>query len=321
MSAPPLRRLAALLALPLSVAGAQAPAGDFHQHLFSPAAAAMLSTPAATVPTLTAAEVVSLLDSAGIRRAMVLSVAYMYGSPARSVADEREKVRAENDWTAAQVSQYSERLAAACSVNPLKDYALDEIARCARHPVLRRALKLHFGNSDVRTDLPEHVERLKHAFRAANANGMAIVVHLHANITNARPYGAEQARTFIEHLLPEAPDVVVQVAHLAGAGGSDNPRADRALEALADAIARDDPRMRNVWFDVTAVVTARITEADARKVADQIRRIGPARVLYGTDASIGANARPRQGWAAFRTIPLTEAECGVIAANVPPYMR
>jgi len=47
---------------------------------------------------LAARDLVALLDSAGIRRAVILSVAYMYGSPSRTVEDEYVKVRAENDW-------------------------------------------------------------------------------------------------------------------------------------------------------------------------------------------------------------------------------
>lgn len=73
------------------------PAADHHQHLFSPAAAAMLSSGERIFPPLTARELVTLLDSAGIRRAVVLSVAYMYGSPTRTVENEYEKVRVD-EW-------------------------------------------------------------------------------------------------------------------------------------------------------------------------------------------------------------------------------
>jgi len=39
--------------------------------------------------------VIALLDSAGIRRALVLSIAYTWGNPSRHVEDEYEKVKAE----------------------------------------------------------------------------------------------------------------------------------------------------------------------------------------------------------------------------------
>jgi predicted TIM-barrel fold metal-dependent hydrolase len=308
------------LAVVSTAAMAQAPAGDFHQHFFGPPVAEMMSTLVRRVPVIDADRMIALLDSAGIHKAMVLSTAYMFGAVSRKVENEREKVRAENDWTAAQVSKYPDRLFAACSVNPVKDYALDEIARCARDPVLKRGLKMHFGNSDVRTDLPGHLEQMKRVFRAANAAGMAIIVHMHANIDNRRPYGAEQARAFLEQLLPEAPDVVVQIAHLAGSGGAANPKADSAVAVFAAAIARHDPRMKNVWFEVSVVVRPNTSGADKQKVADQVRAVGIQRVLYGTDGSFGANT-PKAGWATFRTIPLTEAEFNTIAGNVAPYLR
>jgi predicted TIM-barrel fold metal-dependent hydrolase len=97
-----------------------APAADHHQHLFSPTMVALLDT-THTQPPITARDVIALLDSAGIRKAVVLSVAYIYGSPARTVDSEYTRVRAENDWNAAQASQYPDRLRAFCGFNPLKD--------------------------------------------------------------------------------------------------------------------------------------------------------------------------------------------------------
>ena len=58
------------------------------------------------------------------------------------------------------------------------------------------------------------------------------------SISRKRPYGAAQARIFLEQLLPLAADVPVQIAHLAGTGpGYDDPPADSAMAVLADAVA------------------------------------------------------------------------------------
>lgn len=314
-----------LLAAILSVgpaAGQTAPVADHHQHLFSPAIAALLATGSPGFRPLTAGDLVPLLDSAGIRRALVLSVAYMYGSPSRTVEDEYAKVRAENDWTGAQAAEYPDRLRAFCGFNPLKDYALEELARCARIPSLRGGIKLHFGNSDVQLDDPAHVERLRRVFRAANQHRMAIVVHLRASISRHRPYGAAQARVFLEQLLPLVPDVPVQVAHLAGTGpGYDDPPADSAMAVLADAVQRGDPRARKLWFDVASVADRDISPANAALIVRRIRQVGVERILYGSDAAVGDNLRPREGWAVFRRLPLTEEELGRIAGNVAPYLR
>jgi predicted TIM-barrel fold metal-dependent hydrolase len=301
-------------------AGQAAPVADHHQHLLSPATVALLDTTNSLQP-ITARDVVALLDSAGIRRALVLSVAYFYGSPGRSIADEHAKVRAENDWTAAQAAQYPKRLRAFCSFNPLTKYALDELARCARHPQLRHGIKLHFGNSDVQLEKPAHVEQLRRVFRAANEHGMAIVVHLRASISRKRPYGPMQARAFLEQLLPAAPDIPVQVAHLAGSGpGYEDPPADRVMAVLAEAVEQRDPRTRRLWFDVTTVVDRNISATNAALVVKRIRQVGVGRVLYGSDAAIG-NPLPRQGWAAFSRLPLTNREFERIGRNEAPYLR
>jgi predicted TIM-barrel fold metal-dependent hydrolase len=271
---------------------------------------------------ITARDVVPLLDSAGIRQALVLSVAYIYGSPARTIADEYAKVRAENDWIAAQTAEYPERLRGFCGFNPLEQYALDELARCARDPRLRHGVKLHFGNSDVQLENPAHVEQLRRVFRAANDHGMAIAVHLRASISRKRPYGPAQARVFLEQLLPAAPDIPVQVAHLAGTGpGYDDPPADSVMAVLAEAVEKRDPRTRRLWFDVTTVVDRNLSAANAALVAKRIRQVGVDRILYGSDAAVGDNLRPREGWAAFRRLPLTDREFERIARNVAPYLR
>ncbi len=299
-------------------AGQSAPAADYHQHIFSPNIAALLGRSSAGV---SARDLVVLLDSAGIRHALLLSVAYIFGSPARTVDDEYAKVRAENDWTAAQAAEFPDRLRAFCSFNPLKAYALEELDRCAHTPGLSHGIKLHFGNSDVQLDNPDHVERLKQVFRAANDHHMAIVVHLRASVSQKRPYGAAQARVFVDQLLPLVPDIDVQVAHLAGTGpGYDDPPADSAMAVLAEAVQNHDPRTRRLWFDVATVVDTGISPTHAALVVKRIRQVGVERILYGSDAPVAENLRPREGWAAFRRLPLTKAEFARIASNVTPYL-
>jgi hypothetical protein len=45
------------------------------------------------------------------------------------------------------------------------------------------------------------------------------------------------------------------------------------------------------------------------------------RILYGSDVAVGANLRPRDGWAAFQRLPLREDEFTGIPRNVAPYLR
>jgi predicted TIM-barrel fold metal-dependent hydrolase len=64
-----------------------------------------------------------------------------------------------------------------------------------------------------------------------------------------------------------------------------------------------------------------VTPAQAALMVQRIRRVGVDRILYGSDAAVGGNLRPREAWAAIQRLPLTSEELDRIARNVPPYFR
>jgi predicted TIM-barrel fold metal-dependent hydrolase len=298
-------------------AAVNAPAVDHHQHLFSAETGAL----GGRKETVDAGALIRVLDSAGIRRAVVLSAAYQFGNPNRpAVPNEYERVKAENDWTAEQVAKFPDRLVGFCGVNPLKDYAVAEIERCARNSRLSRGLKMHFGNSDVQLTNHDHVETLRRVFRAANDHRMAIVVHMRPSVTLKRPYGAEDARIFLNEVIPAAPDVVVQIAHLCGAGGFDDPGIEPALGVFVDAVAARDARMARVYFDVSGVAGLGQWTEKVDRIASRIRQLGVERVLFGSD-TFGTNDSIRKAWQHFAALPLTADEFRTIADNVAPYMR
>ena len=119
-------RLAAcsLLLLSACVAGRTAtpptatvppPRVDYHQHLVSPAFAPIVKLPARDGRALLAQ-----LDSAGIEKAVVLSVGYSFADERKNLPDPDGLTRAENDWTSAQVAASGGRLIGFCSANPLR---------------------------------------------------------------------------------------------------------------------------------------------------------------------------------------------------------
>jgi predicted TIM-barrel fold metal-dependent hydrolase len=310
--------LAMLLVLTRMTALAQAsPRVDYHQHLLSPAAAQLLKQARPFV----ARDLIAEMDAAGIRQAVILSLGYQYGNPNRAaVKDENAQVRKENDWTAKQVAQYPGRLIAFCGVDPLRDYALTEIERCSRDPRLSKGLKLHFGNSDVNLDDPAHVRRLQAVFRAVDSHHMAIVVHMHANVDHHRSYGKREAEIFLEQVLPAAPHVTVQIAHLAGSGGYDDPATDAALGVFLDAIAHDDPRVAKLYFDISGVAGLGDWKSKKQLIALRIRQAGVHRILFGSDGA-WTGFTPVRAVAAFHELPLTGEEFAVIESNVAPYLK
>jgi predicted TIM-barrel fold metal-dependent hydrolase len=255
---------------------------------------------------ITADNLIDNLDEAGIERAVVLSVGYWHSDEATT--------RAENDWTAAQVARYPDRLVGFCGVRPLLDFAVAEVRRCARE-LRMKGIKMHFRGSRVDVLNPEHLEKVRRVFQAANEEGMAIVVHSEARGTYARAH----AEAFLEHLLPAAPDVPVQIAHL---WGGNQYRAE-PLAVYAAAIAAGDPRTRNLYFDLTEIVPGAQGSEDAlREITDRLRQIGMNRILYGSDATTAGGARVAQRWADLRQrLSLTDAELRDIADNVAPYLR
>jgi predicted TIM-barrel fold metal-dependent hydrolase len=265
---------------------------------------------------ITADKLLTHLDDAGIQRAVILSVAYWLGSPLRDrpVENEHARVREANDWTIAEVARHPDRLVAFCSVNPLKDYAIEELVRCSRLPHVK-GMKLHFGNSGVDVKNPEHVEKLRRFFRAANEHRLAIAVHLW---TLDKSYGPEHSRIFLEKLLPEAPDITVQIAHMAGAGRYEY---DDVLAVFADAVSAGDPRMKNVYFDLTTVVTDTQPSEKLELIARRLRQIGLERILFGSDTVLPSRPPPLLAWAMVRRLPLTDDELRIIANNVAPYLR
>jgi predicted TIM-barrel fold metal-dependent hydrolase len=305
------------------VCGAQStPLVDYHQHLLSPEVSKLIGASR----TFLASDLIAEMDRAGLRKAVVLSLAYQFGNPNRPpVQDEYAKVKAENDWTAEQVKQYPKRLVGVCGIDPLREYAVTEIERCAVDPYLSTGVKLHFGNSDVDLDNPVHVAMLRKVFQTADRHHMAIIVHMHANVTHHRPYGTKQAEIFLTQLLPAAPHSVVQIAHLAGSGGWDDPATDEALSVFLHAMSQHDRRVAHVYFDISGVAglgDAWESKRDeiAAEIASKIRQAGVHRILFGSDGA-WTGFTPVKAIAAYHQLPLTKDEMSVIDNNLAPYMK
>ena len=268
---------------------------------------------------ITSDDLIREMNEVGIARAVILSTSYFFSSGFRSPQErEYEKLRADNDWHIAQALKYPERLVVFCGINPLRDYALQELERCSKIPIVK-GIKLHFGNAKLDVTDRVHLEKTQDFFRAANERKMALVVHLW---TTFGDYGSRQANIFLNQILPYAPNVTIQIAHLAGAGPGYEEPEEKALAVYADAIMAKDPRMKNVYFDVATNVTGRQDKATTDLIVRRLRQVGLKRVLFGSDMSLPPEPALAAQWAAFRrSLPLTDAELRIIASNVAPYMR
>jgi predicted TIM-barrel fold metal-dependent hydrolase len=268
---------------PVGQAGSGARAAEHHVHIRSAAGAEIAKEMARvfggprsteTMLPTTAADVLEALDAASVDRGLVLSIAYMFGRPDLEVENEYAKVRAENDYVAEQVATAPNRLVGACSVNPLADYAFDEIERCAEDQRLG-ALKLHLANSDVDLRNDAHVERLALVFQRLGRLALPAVVHVR---TRHPDYGAEDAGIFVARVLSQAPRLLIQIAHMGGWGGYDEAT-DAALGAFAEALA--DGRLK---IDLNA----RLIEAALPLTPDE-----PARIFANANTIVAPPKTPK----------------------------
>ncbi|HEX8173021.1 MAG TPA: amidohydrolase family protein [Thermoanaerobaculia bacterium] len=264
-------------------------------------------------------QLLGLLDEAGIRQAVVLSDAYWFDSPeyvwpTETPAEIYAHVRAENDWTAQQALASGGRLIAFCSFNPLADHALKELERCAAGGVFR-GLKLHLQMAGVDLHDPAHVAKVRQVFAAADRLRFPIIVHAQT-VTN---YDRAAAQIFLDQVVSAAPHILVTIAHLWGGG----PFAAEPLAVYTSAVAAGHPSTRNLYFDVAEAALVAGDSVELRQaIADAIRRIGPRRVVFGSDAVGQSALAPLAATTQFRqNIPLTEEEFATIAANVLPYLR
>jgi len=275
----------------------------------------------------TAEQMVAMLDAAGIKRGVVLSVSLVIGGRYSDIyhgektsADRYRQVRAENDWTIQQVSRYPNRLISFCGLNPLESFALDELKRCAATG--HHGLKLHFQEAQVNLKNFSHVEKVRDLFEMANSLRFPIVVHV-ANNEGSAEENRANVLTFLNKIAVAAPNVSIQVAHLWGGGGFSKT----ALAAYADAISTGNPATRNLYFDIAEapLIAAQYGEKKQeilQTVAKRIRQIGLSRILFGSDVGGKGHLTPREAWQQFVTdVPLTNEELRTIASNVAPYLR
>jgi predicted TIM-barrel fold metal-dependent hydrolase len=123
----------------------------------------------------------------------------------------------------------------------------------------------------------------------------------------------------LNQILPVAPDIPIQIAHMAASGP--NYHSDDVFAVYATAAA-GDPRMKNVYTDVAGMVTHNTSPETLELVAKRLRQYGLKRVLFASDRVPGfGNESPKTAWESFRRLPLTEKEFRIIAGNIAPYMR
>lgn len=309
---------------------------DHHTHVLTPRSAHWADVQGVSLKPRGIEDLLTAMRRDGVRRAAVLSTAYWFGHSTRKSPRNYEDLRVENDNIGRLVSNYPKRLVAFFGINPLAPTALSEIRRDAQSGLFA-GIKLHLTNSDVDLRDPGDLKKLADVFALANELRLPIVVHMR---TRRPDYGYWDATNFIQHVLTAAPDITVQIAHLAGWGGYDS-NTDGALKAFVDNKGRIRTKL---YFDIAAIVADKDEpeprnkgkeesspkkddsvslhwpdKAEAAMIAKRIREIGLGRIVFGTDWPFETQAHY---WSEFSDqVPLTACELEEIRSNRAPWLQ
>lgn len=300
---------------------------DHHTHIFGPDVRQYLVSRIDrldSLPPLGIEKLNKTVENNAVQKAAILSNAYFFSDSGNTSASERDSVQSENDRVAEAVAKYPDKFVGFLSVNPLSNTAIAEMERNAPREEFV-GLKLHLANSRVDLRNENHVEKLAEIFKKANDLNLGIVIHMR---TQPQPYGRKDAEIFIDNVLSKAPDIPVQIAHVAGWGGYDEAT-DEVLGVFAERISTNNLD-KNVYFDISAVVkpasgkqNSTNSDWDPQKRYDRLvtnlRKIGMDRILFGTD---WPDWSPDDYKADLKNqLPLTQEELNTILSNWAPWFK
>jgi predicted TIM-barrel fold metal-dependent hydrolase len=274
---------------PLVATGA---AIDVHTHLASQVLADLYGG----APAATADDLIAHLDEANVQRAVVLSPGY-FGLPDDS------NMAPENDYVAAEVGKYPDRLIGFCGINPLYDSAVSEIDRCLDLPGMV-GVKLHLPGSGVDMTNEDHVAALSAVFDKAQERDAPVAIHVGGR--DSLPLVGDGLAN-LGDIIGAHPDVRVMHAHCAGNMDDEN------IELWIREGAAE-----TAYVDVSACLKFYRDAPLAKRelIVWRFRKWGIERVLFGSDyLSFVPVETPKEALETLTMYPFTQEEIDTILAN------
>ena len=287
---------------------------DHHMHLASADLCALVGEclPSNIPPAVFGSDTIRALDEGRVAKGVILSCAYLYGLPSLGLkpAELASKIRRENEFTAAQVALYPQRLVGFLSVDPLVDSALDEIRHWrGSHQLI--GLKLHFTASAVNIRSAKDRSKVANVIAAAAQEGLPLVIHV-----GGGKFDGADAELFIRDVLPSAGSSWVQIAHAGGGLPQQDGNNLAVLRTFANHIVQNDPATLRVLFDLSYVPAPDATPQEAAAMLEQMRRIGMKRFLFGSDFNV---LTPLQEIKDLEKLNLTTEELRTMQQNCAPW--
>ncbi len=276
-------------ALSQSVGSLVSGAADGHVHILSPELIKIwkgLGIPFSR-PDEYYSDIDVILKNTAVKRIDLISMAHVYSSEEfGGFKNERELVEKENSYVAAARDKHTKKVRAFCSIDPLRDYALEELERC-RSALKMDGIKLHHNANQVYLTVPAHLEKVKKVFEFAAKHKMPILMHFD---NSHRRFGAADINLLTGSILNELGPVNLTIAHFGTSGGFSS-RTRAFLNAfITELNANKNLEKHRILFDISAVALDKDSEG-VRKLTDEefavlgiyVRRLGFDRIRFGTD--------------------------------------
>lgn len=221
-------------------------------------------------------------NSIGIQRVIVLSNSY-------SKMAYRDYARTQNAFVAKEAKKDPTKIAGACAVNPLMDWAQDEMRRCKQDGL--KVLKLHTMASGM--DLHRHTDLVEFKKTLTLASELQYTVLVHGNFPkNTRGNEAE----ILLKTLSDFPKVRFIIGHMMG----------REFEVLKNF------KHPNFVVEVSAVPIFTKTPADQKKLVELMRAVGMKKFVFGSDWPV---YHPAELLHALQALPLSNSELDDLVYN------
>lgn len=296
---------------------------DFHIHVQSPVISDCINqywedtnhpmSAFAQHDAITADTIIEELDKANFKNAFIISRAYAWtlsvpflpypmleDSNVKSILEkgalkgytEKQLVQYENDWTMDEANKYPQRLTAIFSINPMREYAKEEIDRCVKKGF--KAMKLHLGSSNVNIHDAAQLTILTDILKYAQDKKLVVLIHC-GTIYTTKGDGQIFAKMLSEVQGTNKKSKII-LAHMGGMGDPTNTTMKEMIDWTKANPGKLDKK--NIYFDISASLwtkeTSEMIQAKgvpfvetspdiAKQVAENLKEWGLSNILFGSD--------------------------------------